>query len=258
MRTALFAVLLAGSASAQTGLPGYDKPASPAPAASTTTVSASSAPAVAVSTAPPSIDDVAGHGVKRAGGDAPKPKLARPIRATIHKDAKDWEPLSLREGGVPGAGENAVALKVVKVSGRMKGENSKSRSFAAIRNGRKGSRWLVISVHPKALERRRTHFEVRFRIVEGFVEEAVAAAVTVTDLKAPPPGKRPLDSFELREQGIEYQEENPGSGALVIAELDPKPSAAASNAGRLEKAEFADKDFGFVNLSWSVKGVAGK
>lgn len=256
MRTALLAVLLCGPAAAQTGLPGYDKPADPAPAAAAP--AASTAAAVAVSTAPPSIDDVAGHGVKRAGGDAPKPKLARPIRATIHKDAKDWEPLSLREGGVPGGGENSVALKVVKVSGRMKGENTKSRSFAAMRNGRKNSRWLVISVHPKSLERRRTHFEVRFKIVEGFVEEAVAAAVTITDRRAPPPAKRPLDSFELREQGIEYQEENPGSGSITVSELDPKPSASASNAGRLEKAEFADKDFGFVNFSWSAKGVAGK
>lgn len=254
MRTALLAVLLAGRAAAQTGLPGYDKPAEPAPAAP----AASTAPAVAVSTAPPSIDDVAGHGVKRAGADAPKPKLARPIRATIHKDAKDWEPLSLREGGVPGAGENSVALKVVKVSGRMKGENSKSRAFAAWRRGRKDSRWLVISIHPKSLERRRTHFEIRFRIVEGFVEELDVAAVKIVDRRDLPPSKRPRDSFELRDEAIEYESEKPGSGTVVVAELDPKPSASGSNSGRLEKAEFADKDLGFVNLSWSVKGVAGK
>ncbi|UPT75165.1 MAG: hypothetical protein M0D55_05495 [Elusimicrobiota bacterium] len=116
MRAALLAVVLCGPAAAQTGLPGYDKPADPAaaapPAASTETVSASTATAPA--------DDSSGRGFK-VGGDAPKPKLARPMRAVIHKDARDWEPLSLREGGIPGAGENVAALRVVKVKGRLKG-----------------------------------------------------------------------------------------------------------------------------------------
>ncbi|UPT75166.1 MAG: hypothetical protein M0D55_05500 [Elusimicrobiota bacterium] len=116
----------------------------------------------------------------------------------------------------------------------------------------------MISSYPKSLERRRTHLEIRLRIVEGFVEEAVAAAITITDRRPLPAVKRPRDSFELREEGIEYQEENPGSGSLIVAELDPRTGAASANSGRLEKAEFADKDLGFVNLSWSVRGVAGK
>lgn len=253
MRTALLAAVLAAPAAAQTGLPGYDRPAEPA--ASTSTVASSSATAAAPEPAP--ADDASGRGVKRAG-DEPKPKLVRPMRAVVHKDARDWEPLSLREGGVPGSAENAAALKVVKVSGRMKGENSKAKSYAAWRKGRKDSRWLVISVHPKSLERRRTHFEIRFRIVEGFVEQVEAAAVRVTDRRFQAPAKRPLDSFELREQAVEFESESPGSGAVIVAELDPRPVPSAANSGRLEKAEFADKDLGFVNLSWSVRGVSGK
>lgn len=260
MRLAALAVLLAAPAAAQSPMYG----ANSAPAASTATVTTSSAAvsastsAVSVSTAPPSIDDVAGHGFKVGAGGAPKAKLTRPIRAVIQKDAADWEPLSLKEGGVPGSGDNAVALKVVKVKGRMKGENSKSKSYARVHKGPKDSRWLVISVHPKSLERRKTHIEIRFRIFEGFVEQVEAAAITLNGRRPPDPSPRPRDSFDLREQGIEYQEEQPGTGAVTVSELDPRPGASAANAGRLEKAEFADKDLGFVNLSWAARGLPAK
>lgn len=244
----LFAVLLAATAAAQNPMYGADK----APAASTATVAASTA-AVSASTSTAPTDETAGHGFK-VGGDAPKPKLARPLHATIHKDAVDWEPLGLRVGGVPGAAENAAALKVVKVNGRMKGENSKARSVARLHKGKKDSVWLVISLYPKSLERRRTHFELRFRVFEGFVEDVEAAAVTVTDRRRQK-SDRLLDSWDLRDQAIEYESERPGSGQFVVAELDPRPGAAARNSGRLEKAEFAHKDLGFVNLSWSVRGL---
>lgn len=225
------------------------------PAASTAAVTASTV-AAATFTAP--TDEVAGHGFK-VGGDAPKARLARPMHAVIHKDAVDWEPLALREGGVPGSADNTVSVKVVKIKGRMKGENSKARSAARLHKGKRDSRWLAISLYPKALEVKRTHLELRFRIFEGYVEEVEAAAVTVTDRRRPPSAKL-LDSYDLREEGIEYREERPGSGLFVVAELDPRPGASSVNSGRLEKAEFADRDLGFVNLSWAVKGVraAGK
>ncbi len=240
MRSAAAAlILLAASAAAQ-------EP-------STSTVAASTA-AVAVSSWT-ATDEVSGHGFKVGGDDAaPKKKLSRPMHAVIHKDAADWEPLGVRVGGVPGSADNAVSLKVVKVKGRMKGDNSKGKSAARVHKGKKDSHWLVISVYPKALERKRTHFEVRLRVFEGYVEQVEAAAVTVTDRRPLPP-KILLNSYDLRDQGIEYQEERPGSGQLVVAELDPRPGAGAVNSGRLEKAEFADKDLGFVNLSWAAKGV---
>ena len=101
--------------------------------------------------------------------------------------------------------------------------------------------------------------ELRLRVFEGYVENVQAAAVTVTDRRRPP-SARLLDSYDLHEAGVGYQEERPGSGQFVVAELDPRPGAASVNSGRLENAEFADKELGFVSLSWSVKGVgaAGK
>ncbi len=231
------------------------------PAASTATISSSSATvsastsAVSVSTAPPSIDDVAGHGFKVGSGGTPKAKLERPIRAIIQKDAADWEPIFLKQGGVPGEGSNSVALRVVKVKGRMKGENTKVKAYARLHKGAKDSHWLVIALHPAALEKRRTTIEIRFRIFEGYVEQVEAVAVTITERRRLLPPKRPRDSFDLHDEGIEYQEEKPGSAGVVVSELDPRPASASSNAGRLEKAEFADKDLGFVNASWSVHGL---
>lgn len=246
MSLAALAVCLAAAAAAQNPMYGAPPAAPPeAPAASTQAVAASS------STAP--ADDSAGRGFK-VGGDEPKPKLARPMHAVIHKDGADWEPLGIRVGGVPGSADNAASLKVVKIKGRLKGENTKARAAARLHKGKKDSRWLVISVYPRSLERRRTHFELRFRLFEGFVEEVEAAAVTVTDRRRQKSG-RLLDSWDLREQAIEYESEKPGSGQFVVAEMDPRPGASARNSGRLEKAEFADKDLGFVNLSWSVRGL---
>jgi hypothetical protein len=249
VKPGVLAVFLAASAAAQSPMP-YQKPDAAAVAASTAAVTASSSTAPS-STAP--TDEVAGHGFK-VGGAGPKAKLARPMHAIIHKDAVDWEPLAVKEGGVPGSAENAVSLKVVKIKGRMKGENSKARSVARTHKGAKDSRWLVISLYPKALERRRTHLELRFRVFEGYVEEVQAAAVIVTDRRKKLPAKL-LDSYDLRELGIEYEEDKPGSGLFVVAELDPRPGNSSVNSGRLEKAEFADKDLGFVNLSWAAKGV---
>ncbi|MBI5246065.1 MAG: hypothetical protein HY923_02715 [Elusimicrobia bacterium] len=255
MRAAILAVLISAPAAAQSPMYGAD--ASTATVSTSTDTVTSSTSTVSVSTSAPSIDDVAGHGFK-IGGGAPKAKLTRPMHAVIHKDAVDWEPLSLREGGVPGGGETTIALKVVKVKGRMKGENSKAKAFARTHKGRKDGRWLVISLYPKSLESRRAHFEIRLRVVEGYVEQAEAAAVIVTERRRLDAPKRPRDSYDLREEGIEYREEMPGSGQLVIAELDPRPGAAAVNSGRLEKAEFADSDIGFVNLSWATRGLPAK
>lgn len=250
MTSAALASLLAVAAAAQSPMYG----ANAAPETSTAAVAASTA-AVSISSAPASPeDDSTGRGVK-VGGEEPKPKLRRPLHAVIHKRAAEWEPLSLRVRGVPGAATNSVALKVVRVKGRMRGENSAARSAARLHRGPRNSTWLVISLYPKSLEARRTHFELRFRLVEGFVEEAVAVAVTVTDRRRQK-SDRLLDSFDLRAQAIEHETESPGSGEISVAELDPRPGASARNSGRLEKAEFAHKDLGFVNLSWSVRGLA--
>ena len=129
MSRGLLAVLLAVSAAAQSPMP-YEKKTEPAaPAVSTATETASTSTVTTSSSTAPT-DEVAGHGFK-VGGGAPKVKLTRPMHAVIHKDAADWEPLSLREGGVPGSADDSVSLKVMKVKGRMKGENSKARASAS-------------------------------------------------------------------------------------------------------------------------------
>lgn len=247
--SAAFLLLLAASAAAQSPMYGADA----APATSTAAVAASTATVPVSSAAAPAEDGSTGRGFK-VGGEEPKAKLSRPLHAVIHKEAADWEPLALRARGVPGAATNSVALKVHRVKGRMKGDNSSARSAARLHKGPKDSTWLVISLYPKSLEAKRTHFELRFRIVEGFVEQVEAAAVKVTDRRRQK-SSRLLDSFDLREQAIEYESEKPGSGEISVAELDPRPGSSARNSGRLEKAEFAHKDLGFVNLSWSVRGV---
>lgn len=243
MRAAALAVWLAASAAAQSPMP-YERKTEPeAPAASTQTAPSPAAPAK---------DEESGRGVKVAG-DEPKKKLARPMHAVIHADAKDWEPIGLRVGGVPGSGSNSVALKVVKVKGRMKGENSKAAAVARLHDGRKESTWLVISLYPDSLASKRAHFEVRLRVFEGFVENVQVAAITVTERRRKPSSKR-LDAYELRSEGIEYQEDRPGSGRVLVSALDPRPGRRSLNSGRLEKAEFS-KALGFVNLSWSLRGV---
>lgn len=239
MNFGVLAILLAAAACA--GMAAASAPASPSEPAAFT----------------PPTDEIAGRGFKIADG-APKARLARPIHAKIHREAADWEPLTLREGGIPGSLENAVSLKVLKVRGRLKGERTAAKAAARLHKGARDSRWLVIALHPKALERRRTHLEVRFRVFEGYVEEIKVAAVTVTDRRTL--SARLYDSYDLRKEGVEYREEIPGSGDLTVAALDPRPGSASVNSGRLDNAEFGDPSLGFVSLSWSFKGVtpAGK
>ncbi len=50
-----------------------------------------------------------------------KPKLARPLHAVIHAEAKDWEPVSLRgRRATPSRAETrAVLLRQEKVEGQV-------------------------------------------------------------------------------------------------------------------------------------------
>ena len=251
MSAAALLLALAASAAAQGGLYGFPSTQqSTAPAAGADASASTAAVAASTEAAKPAEE---GRGVKVAE-EAPKPRMERPMRATVHKEAVDWEPIGLKVGGDPFQAADAVTARVVKVKGRMKGVNMKSRSTARTYPGKKGSTWLTISVRPKDLEKRRLHLEVRLRLFEGFVEEAVAAAVRVTDRRAG--AGKGLDARALREQAIEFVEETAGSGLIVVSALDPRPRKDAFNAGRLEKAEFADPELGFVNLSWSTRGVS--
>lgn len=251
MSAAALLLALAAGAAAQSGLYGFPSASqSTAPAAGADASASTATVAASTEAAKPEEE---GRGVKVAE-EAPKPKLERPLRATIHKEAAEWEPVGLKVGGDPFQAATAATVRVVKVKGRMKGANMKATASARTYPGRKGSSWLTIAVRPRDLEKRRVHLEVRLRLFEGFVEEAVAAAVRVTDRRAG--AGRGLDARALRDQAVEFIEETAGSGLIVVSALDPRARKDAFNAGRLEKAEFADPELGFVNLSWSVKGVA--
>jgi hypothetical protein len=233
----LAAFALAAAAQSPAPYSGDAPAVSTAPAASTATVVE-----VATSTG----------GAKIATGA--KPKLSRPIHAVIHADAKDWEPLAVKAGGDPLQAETKAILRQEKVKGKYKGAPSKAKASARLHPAGKNDRWLVVCVFPKALERKRRHFEVRLKIVEGFVEEAKAAIVSVVDRR--PGVGAGLDSFELRAQGVEFEEDSPASGTVVVSALDSRPSKSAFNAGTLKLAAFDAQDVGLADASWSVKGLS--
>lgn len=215
------------------------------------------APAAApeASTAAAASTPAPGDGVHVAGEDAaskPAPKLSRPIKASIPKDAKDWEPVGLKEGGDPYQLATAVRLKQFKtVKGAVKGERSPAKASVRSYAVKPGEVLLVVAVFPKALEKARKHFEVRLRVVEGNVEKVEAALLTVTDRRA----YKELDRVGLRRAGAAFEEENPGSGLVSIAALDLKAGKASWNAGSLTGASFADPAVGFADVSWSSKTV---
>ena len=242
---------LAASAAAQSPMPySKDVASSAPPAASTATVTASTAAAVAASTE--TVVDLSTGGVHVADGEK---KPSRPIHAVIHPEAKAWEPLSLRPGGDPSQAETRVVLRLFKAKKGYKGAESKAKASARLHKDKDGRR-LIVSVFPRALGRRRAHFEIRFRFVEGFVEDAKAALVSVVDRRSGVGAG--LDSEELRAQGVEFEEDSPASGSILVSALDPRPSKSAFNAGTLKRAAFGDKDAGLADVSWSATGLPAK
>ncbi len=248
--TAALLLALASLAAAQSPLP-YSNDGPPsgtqpaaAPAASTAAVvAASTETVVAVST-----------GGVRVAGEV-KAKLTRPIHAVIHPEAKEWEPLSLRAGGDPGQAETKAILRQSKIKGRYRGAPSKAKAIARVYKAGH-DRWLIVSIFPKSLEKRRAHLEVRFRIAEGFIEEAGAALVSVVDRRRGLGAG--LDSRELDARGIAFEEDTPSSGSILVAALDPRPSRSAFNAGTLKLAAFGDKDVGLADASWAATGLPAK
>jgi hypothetical protein len=245
--SALLLLALARSAEAQSPMPfsGEAPAASTAPAVSTATAVAASTDTLA--------NVVTSTGGVKVGGGAPKAKLSRPMHAVIHAEAKDWEPLAVKAGGDPFQAETRTTLRQEKVRGKYKGTPMKVAASARLYKAGQ-DRWLVIRVFPKGLVgKRRLHFEVRLKIFEGFVEEAKAAVVTVVDPRAE--AGDGLDSYELRDRGVEFEEDSPASGTLLISALDPRPSKSAVNSGALKLAAFGNNAAGLADVSWSVKGL---
>lgn len=238
------ALLLCASARAQTADPGA---AAPPPAASTAPAS-SPAPVVDLSSS------AAGGASPAAPAPPPKPAPpANPIRVKIHKEAASWEPFSVKAGGDPAAARGSFSWRQKKGK-KAGGGTSKARSVARLYKAGDDTR-LVISVFPDKLAERRTHIELRFLIIEGYLEKAEVAAV-IADA-----GAGPLDDAkQLEAKGIGYQEEVPASGAIKLSAIDARPSKSALNAGSLSRATFAEselnpKSLGLTSVEFSAKGL---
>lgn len=191
----------------------------------------------------------------KAGAEAPQ--AARHLRARLHKEASRWTPLSVKAGEDPKRVRTTFQLKVQILMSRGKevrrGQPTTLSAQARLHRI-KDDQLLVISLHPRALRRSRKHLEVRLLLVEGYLEEAKAAVVTVTggDIRS----DDDLDFMGLRENGVSYLEEFPARGVLELSALDPYPGKLSLNAGELS-AEFGDKEIGSVDCSYSLRGVSG-
>lgn len=250
MRAALalsLAVALAAPLSAQTVDP------------NATSTAAATAPAVSADTAPPAVD-LSGAGDKPEPPPPPKKPAPppNPIRVKIHKESASWEPVSIKAGGSPEGARSYFSWRQHrgKKGAATGGEHSKAKAEARLYSAGE-DRKLVISVFPDALKARRAHIELRYLVVEGFLEGVQVVSVTAAE------GGGPLDDARmLTAKGVDFQEDSPASGAITISAIDARPSKRALNAGRLSLAAFAEnelnpKTLGLVSLEYSAKGLTG-
>ncbi len=249
----IFLLALTPRAAAQSPAP-YMEPSASTQAATSASTAAATATARSTDTAV-AVSSVTtpavGHGAGVAGAEKPL-AVERPIHAVIHRDSARWDPVSLRVGGDPAAAATRALLRIRGSRARRRGTPSPARAIARARKSG-DDRWLVLSVFPRALAKRRKHFEVRLKLVEGYVEEAKAALVTVVDRR--PGAGAGMDADELTRAAVEFEEEFPSSGEILISALDPRPSSKAFNAGLLRGASFADRDAGLADAEWSVRGL---
>lgn len=174
--------------------------------------------------------------VKTGTGEAPKP-VERPVFVKVHPESKDWTPHALRVAGDPGAPASARC----QVRRYPKGEDTR----------------VVVACFPGGLRWRRKHREVRFLVVEGWLEEAKVVTVSRSV-------DEPLDSVTLRRKGLAFQEETPGSAEIRLAAFDLKPGGLHAGSvkgsftwraelpGRKKAAPAASAPPRFQGAGWSV------
>ena len=264
---AALSLLLSASCAAQAG-------PSAAPA-----VPASSGPAVAQSTAAAvgvSSSAVAGSSATvttsplELGTTAPIEEAAQPeqppehpIRVHVHREAAHWKPIGLRTAAedpatfmqIKTAFTRKIRASTVKGKRVLKGEPSRKVKATARLHKVGEDLLLVVSVYPASLRSLRKHMEVRYRLVEGFLEEVQVAAVTIRG-GAPSPEDESLDAVALEKRGIEFREDFPGSGQVRVTAIDAKVSKRAYNVATVRKAEFGDRELGTVDLTYFAKGLA--
>lgn len=244
MRLLAALAALAVGARAQTG------PAA-APAPSTSTMVDLSTAAMIGAPAAPAV----APGAKTAG----PPPDDRPIKVVVHKEAKAWQPVSVRAGGTPGDVTTFEwQVKTIRIKGKKRRTGDKSKAKAYVRLYPAGDdKRLVISIFPKKLEAQRTHLELRLLLIEGYLEKAQLFEVTAAG------GGFHDDAAALEREGVSFQEESPESAQVRLTAVDPRPGKESFNAGLIQKALFPEyrpsglPDLGQVEIAYSVYGVSG-
>lgn len=241
-------------------------------------VSSGGATPVVLGEAAASTDTASGAAPEKTPAeDAPRPRRVSTV--IIPREGAGWSPISVRKGGDPEALSNQAVLRIVRTKVKAPAEEApppaegeepapppppkyifkeKGRptlTKSAARSYKSGEdRWLVISIYPLSLKDARTHFELRFKIVEGFLDGVEFKAVRR-------PGKfdkkdLEQDSFTLRRLGEEFLEEGPSGARVAVAAMEAKPGRLGFNAGSLTGAGFGSKDLGLVNLTYQAAGVS--
>jgi hypothetical protein len=185
---------------------------------------------------------------------APEKPAVPKSRVVVHKDAVDWEPVSVRLRPAAG-GSSSFEVQVHKVKGRYRGRRSPVKAAARVHPAGEDI-WLAVCVYPAALRPQRAHMEARFFIQEGYLEKVELATVRVAGGEWSADDDKE-DSFSLKAKGVDFNERMPGSAEVELSAIDPGPGPRAVNAGQVRHAAFGGDDLGFVNFSWSVTGVSG-
>jgi hypothetical protein len=233
----LLALALSGSAW------GQETGSASAPAGSTETVSS---PAAAVETSSAAVFSPVA---------APEKPAVPKSRVIVHKEAVDWEPVSVRLRPAAG-GRNSFEAGLRKAGGSYRGRPSAAKVAARLHSAG-DDRWLVVCVYPVSLRSERMHMEARFFIQEGYLEEVKVAAVRIAGGRWSPDDEKE-DSFSLKAKGMDFNEQMPASAEITLAVIDPRLGPHTLNAGSARHASFGGEDLGFVNFSWSVTGVSGE
>jgi hypothetical protein len=192
---------------------------------------------------------------KRNPEDEPWTMPKVPIQVKIHKVSADWTPVSVKAGGSAAAAKNSAVWKLVKKGKKISGGvKSKAKSVARLYPSGEDKK-IVVAIFPEGLAKQRTHVEVRFQVVEGYLEKVAVVAVT-----AEPGGEPTDDAGMLRLRGVSFQEEKPASAQVLVSGIDAKVGKRAFNGGTLKLAEFSEsqmnpRSLGLTSVEWMAKGL---
>ncbi len=172
------------------------------------------------------------------------------VHVRVGLDAEDWKPVSVRRVS-GGAGRTGFERQIKRGRGQKSTARASARSYVV-----KGGKQVIISVYPSSLRLARTHLEARFLVDRGELESASVVAVTMVGGIASPEDEKE-DSVTLRAKGVDFLEESPASGTILLSALASGPGRAA-NAGRVQDAAFGSSSLGVVDFSWTLSQVGDR